>query len=168
MFTIPYTHYALLYLDNDGKPSIEASPSIAGSENDIFTQDVRGRFLRSVTGGPSALSGYHSSKPPTSKHHTDALNIDTVLYHQQTLSSKVKTAHFCPALPWPCIINLGQDDQISSPVNGSRSGVNARSDETPRQHLLLPVLLFDVRHCAWETTIFCGGTMRRHLTISSS
>ena len=62
MFNIPYTHYALLYLDGDGKPSVEASPSISGSENDIFTQDVRGRFLRSVTGGPSTLPGYPSSE----------------------------------------------------------------------------------------------------------
>lgn len=148
MFTIPYTHYALLYLDNDGKPNIESSPSIAGSENDIFTQDVRGRFLRSVTGGPSALSGYHSSKQSTSKRHIDALNTDPGLYHQQTLLSKVKMVHSCLALPWPCITNLEQDDQISSPVNGSRSGVSARNDESQRQHLLLPVLLFDGQLCA--------------------
>ncbi|ODM14263.1 hypothetical protein SI65_10318 [Aspergillus cristatus] len=58
MLNIPYSHYAILYMDGDGKLGVEVSPSIEGSEKAIFTQDVRGRFLRSVTGGPYGLQGY--------------------------------------------------------------------------------------------------------------
>jgi len=47
-------------MDGDGKLGVEVSPSIEGSEKAIFTQDVRGRFLRSVTGGPYGLQGYSS------------------------------------------------------------------------------------------------------------
>lgn len=54
MYNIPYSHYALLYIDGDGKLGIEVSPSIGGSERAIFTDDVRGRFMRSVAGGPSS------------------------------------------------------------------------------------------------------------------
>lgn len=60
MLNIPYSHYAILYMDSDGKLGVEVSPSIEGSEKAIFTQDVRGRFLRSVTGGPYGLQGYSS------------------------------------------------------------------------------------------------------------
>lgn len=60
MLSVPYSHYAILYIDGDGKLGIEVSPSIGGSEKAIFTQDVRGRFLRSVAGGPYGLQTYGS------------------------------------------------------------------------------------------------------------
>lgn len=56
MYNIPYSHYALLYIDSNGKLGVEVSPSIGGSESAIFTQDVRGQFLRSVGGGPSSYT----------------------------------------------------------------------------------------------------------------
>ena len=62
MYNIPYSHYALLYIDGDGKLGIEVSPSIGGSERAIFTDDVRGRFMRSVAGGPSSSQGYPSGE----------------------------------------------------------------------------------------------------------
>lgn len=42
------SHYAVMYIDHSGQLRSEGSPSIAGGEREIFTEEVQGRFLRSV------------------------------------------------------------------------------------------------------------------------
>ncbi|PWY70360.1 hypothetical protein BO94DRAFT_539825 [Aspergillus sclerotioniger CBS 115572] len=43
-----YTHFAMLCIDHNGELRVEASPSIAGCEKAIFTEDVQDRFLKSI------------------------------------------------------------------------------------------------------------------------
>ncbi|PWY92737.1 hypothetical protein BO70DRAFT_357878 [Aspergillus heteromorphus CBS 117.55] len=43
-----YTHFAMLCIDHNGQLRVEASPSIAGCEKAIFTEDVQERFLKTV------------------------------------------------------------------------------------------------------------------------
>jgi hypothetical protein len=53
----------LLYINRSGELGVEASSSIASYEKDIFTDDVKERFLKSATvGWQSDLQSYHISK----------------------------------------------------------------------------------------------------------
>ncbi|XRM37559.1 hypothetical protein ABZX51_001025 [Aspergillus tubingensis] len=57
-----YTHFAMLCIDHNGDLRIEASPSIAGCEKAIFTDDVQDRFLKSVTTAwQPSLQSLHSN-----------------------------------------------------------------------------------------------------------
>jgi hypothetical protein len=42
---MPYAHYALIYLDNEGKLKVEESASIQEQNSTIFTPEVRQNFL---------------------------------------------------------------------------------------------------------------------------
>ncbi|EDP47809.1 conserved hypothetical protein [Aspergillus fumigatus A1163] len=42
---IPYAHYAMIYLDNMGRPKVMESPSIQEQNETVFTTEVRERFL---------------------------------------------------------------------------------------------------------------------------
>lgn len=42
---LPYAHYALIYLDNEGKLKVDESPSIQGQNSTVFTPEVRQNFL---------------------------------------------------------------------------------------------------------------------------
>lgn len=42
---LPYAHYAMIYLDHEGKLRVEESPSIQEQSASIFTPDVRQNFL---------------------------------------------------------------------------------------------------------------------------
>ncbi|KAH2221182.1 hypothetical protein KXW71_002110 [Aspergillus fumigatus] len=42
---IPYTHYAMIYLDNVGKLKVVESPSIQEQNETVFTPEIRERFL---------------------------------------------------------------------------------------------------------------------------
>ncbi|KAJ5104845.1 hypothetical protein NUU61_002192 [Penicillium alfredii] len=44
-FRLPYTHYAMIYLDNEGVLKVEESPSIKEQKSTVFTPDVRQNFL---------------------------------------------------------------------------------------------------------------------------
>ncbi|OKP00905.1 hypothetical protein PENSUB_7486 [Penicillium subrubescens] len=44
-FRMPYAHYALIYLDNEGKLKVEESASIQEQNSTIFTPEVRQNFL---------------------------------------------------------------------------------------------------------------------------
>lgn len=44
-FRLPYAHYALIYLDSEGKLKIDESPSIQEQNSTIFTPEVRQNFL---------------------------------------------------------------------------------------------------------------------------
>ena len=58
-----YTHFAMLCIDHNGELRVEASPSIAGCEKAIFTEDVQDRFLKSVaTSWQPNLQSLHASK----------------------------------------------------------------------------------------------------------
>jgi hypothetical protein len=48
-----------MYINRHGELQVEASPSIAGYEKGIFTEDVREKFLKSATVGwqPNMQSG---------------------------------------------------------------------------------------------------------------
>ncbi|KAL4897673.1 hypothetical protein BDV59DRAFT_197949 [Aspergillus ambiguus] len=58
-FNFPYSHFALMYINRNGELQVEASPSIAGYEKGIFTEDVKEKFLKSATIGwqPSLQPG---------------------------------------------------------------------------------------------------------------
>lgn len=49
----PHPHYAIMYVDQDGKLQLEASPSIAGSGGSIFTPDVTDRFMDLIVPTPN-------------------------------------------------------------------------------------------------------------------
>ncbi|PYI13499.1 hypothetical protein BO99DRAFT_407463 [Aspergillus violaceofuscus CBS 115571] len=81
------SHYALLYIDHSGQLRSERSPSIAGGEREIFTEEVQGRFLRSVasawqlnttnslghmSGDEAVAATYSSSSSPSSWSHHSA------------------------------------------------------------------------------------------------
>ncbi|RAL12298.1 DUF2841 domain-containing protein [Aspergillus homomorphus CBS 101889] len=69
-FGLRYAHFAVLCIDHSGHLRLEGSPSIAGCEKDIFTEDVQGRFLRSVASAwQSSLPSIHSSE----SNHADTL-----------------------------------------------------------------------------------------------
>lgn len=42
---LPYAHYALIYLDSDGKFKVEQSASIQEQNSTVFTPEVRQNFL---------------------------------------------------------------------------------------------------------------------------
>ncbi|KAJ5381566.1 uncharacterized protein N7496_003994 [Penicillium cataractarum] len=44
-FRMPYAHYALIYLDNEGKLKVDESASIKEQKSTIFTPEVRQNFL---------------------------------------------------------------------------------------------------------------------------
>lgn len=44
-FRMPYAHYALIYLDNEGKLKVDESASIKEQNSTIFTPEVRQNFL---------------------------------------------------------------------------------------------------------------------------
>jgi hypothetical protein len=44
-FRMPYAHYALIYLDSEGKLKVDESASIKEQNSTIFTPEVRQNFL---------------------------------------------------------------------------------------------------------------------------
>ncbi|KAL4923818.1 DUF2841 domain-containing protein [Aspergillus undulatus] len=68
---LPYSHFAVMFINHRGELQAKTSSSIAGHENTIFTDRVQERFLRLANGewqsgvlsNPSAPSWYHSSLP---------------------------------------------------------------------------------------------------------
>ncbi|KAJ5689407.1 hypothetical protein N7462_003799 [Penicillium macrosclerotiorum] len=44
-FRMPYTHYAMIYLDNEGKLKVDESDSIQQQNSTVFTPEVRQNFL---------------------------------------------------------------------------------------------------------------------------
>lgn len=42
---LPYTHYAMIYLDSDGKLKVDESASIQEQNSTVFTPEVRQNFL---------------------------------------------------------------------------------------------------------------------------
>lgn len=52
---IPFAHYALIYLDNEGKLKVDESASIQEQNSTIFTSEVRQNFLEIL----GERIGYH-------------------------------------------------------------------------------------------------------------
>ncbi|KAL2854875.1 hypothetical protein BJY01DRAFT_25947 [Aspergillus pseudoustus] len=72
-FTIPYSHFAVMYVDNQGEIQVEASPSVMGYEKAVFTEEVQEKFLKLANGEwepnlQSVYSGIGLSNTP-SWHH---------------------------------------------------------------------------------------------------
>lgn len=44
-FRLPYVHYAMIYLDPEGKVKVDESPSIQDQRSTLFTPEVRQNFL---------------------------------------------------------------------------------------------------------------------------
>ncbi|KAJ5573878.1 uncharacterized protein N7459_008305 [Penicillium hispanicum] len=44
-FCLPYAHYAVIYLDSEGKLKVDESPSIQEQKSTVFTPEVRQNFL---------------------------------------------------------------------------------------------------------------------------
>ena len=44
-FRLPHAHYAMIYLDSEGKLKVDESPSIQEQKSTIFTPEVRQNFL---------------------------------------------------------------------------------------------------------------------------
>ncbi|KAJ5116012.1 hypothetical protein N7456_000360 [Penicillium angulare] len=59
----PHPHFAVIYLDYNGKLQVEASPSIAGCGGAIFTPDVTDRFMEMAVPNPQQMQ-FHNP-PPT-------------------------------------------------------------------------------------------------------
>ncbi|KAI9374761.1 hypothetical protein BJX61DRAFT_257732 [Aspergillus egyptiacus] len=49
-FTLPYSHFAIMYINHRGELQAETSPSIAGYEKTIFTEEVQERFMKATSG----------------------------------------------------------------------------------------------------------------------
>ncbi|KAJ5109313.1 hypothetical protein N7456_005988 [Penicillium angulare] len=56
-FRLPYAHYAMIYLDNEGKIKVEESQSIQEQNSTLFTPEVRQNFLEIL----GERVGYQSS-----------------------------------------------------------------------------------------------------------
>lgn len=54
-FRLPYAHYAMIYLDNEGKLKVDESASIQEQNSTVFTPDVRQNFLEIL----GERIGYH-------------------------------------------------------------------------------------------------------------
>jgi hypothetical protein len=63
-FTIPYSHFAIMYVDNRGEIQVEASPSVMGYEKAVFTEEIQERFLKLANGEwqPSLHNVYSGEK----------------------------------------------------------------------------------------------------------
>lgn len=61
----PHPHFALIYLDHNGKLQVEASPSIAGCGGAIFTPDVTDRFMEMAIPNPQPNMPFHPSESHT-------------------------------------------------------------------------------------------------------
>lgn len=57
-FRMPFAHYAMIYLDNEGKLKVDESASIQEQNSTIFTPEVRQNFLEIL----GERIGFH---PPT-------------------------------------------------------------------------------------------------------
>jgi hypothetical protein len=57
-FRPPYTHYAMIYLDHDGKLKVDESSSIQEHNATVFSPEVRQNFLEIL----GERIGYHA--PP--------------------------------------------------------------------------------------------------------
>lgn len=57
-FRPPYTHFAMIYLDRDGKLNVEESPSIQEQNSTVFTAEVRQNFLEIL----GERIGYHAPR----------------------------------------------------------------------------------------------------------
>ncbi|KAL4870867.1 hypothetical protein BDV12DRAFT_45261 [Aspergillus spectabilis] len=49
-FSLPYSHFAVMYIDHRGLLQAETSASIAGCEKAIFTEEVQDRFMKLASG----------------------------------------------------------------------------------------------------------------------
>ncbi|KAL2814953.1 hypothetical protein BJX63DRAFT_390900 [Aspergillus granulosus] len=72
-FTIPYSHFAVMYVDSHGEIQVEASPSVMGYEKAVFTEEVQEKFLKLANGewqpNLSRLGIGLSNSNNTSWHH---------------------------------------------------------------------------------------------------
>jgi hypothetical protein len=57
-FRMPFAHYAMIYLDNEGKLKVDESASIQEQNSTVFTPEVRQNFLEIL----DERIGFH---PPT-------------------------------------------------------------------------------------------------------
>ncbi|KAJ5323810.1 hypothetical protein N7476_002410 [Penicillium atrosanguineum] len=64
-FRLPYAHYAMIYLDNEGKLKVDESVSIQEQSSTVFTPDVRQNFLEIL----GERIGYHQ---PVARRTLDA------------------------------------------------------------------------------------------------
>ncbi|KAJ5161182.1 hypothetical protein N7492_006574 [Penicillium capsulatum] len=62
----PHPHFAIMYIDQDGKLQLQASPSIAGCGHSIFTPDVTDRFMDLTGPSPSSNMSFQPNETPAS------------------------------------------------------------------------------------------------------
>lgn len=63
-YRLPYAHYAMIYLDHDGKLKVDESPSLHEQNATVFTPDVRQNFLEIL----GERIGYQPAAPRTYSH----------------------------------------------------------------------------------------------------
>ncbi|KAL4810185.1 hypothetical protein BDV18DRAFT_156552 [Aspergillus unguis] len=69
-FALPYSHFAVLFLDHRGDLQAETSSSLVGYEKAIFTDDVQDRFLKVVSdGGMQSMQSGVPGMPASSWYH---------------------------------------------------------------------------------------------------
>ncbi|KAJ5769364.1 hypothetical protein N7520_003923 [Penicillium odoratum] len=61
----PHPHFAVIYLDHNGKLQVEASPSIAGCGGAIFTPEVTDRFMEMAAPSTQPMQ-YHNQNQTSS------------------------------------------------------------------------------------------------------
>ncbi|KAJ6157450.1 hypothetical protein N7470_005042 [Penicillium chermesinum] len=59
----PHPHFALIYIDENGKPQVHESPSIAGCGRAIFTPDVTDRFMEMASPNGQTTTQYSTTHP---------------------------------------------------------------------------------------------------------
>ncbi|KAL4782053.1 hypothetical protein BJX76DRAFT_349670 [Aspergillus varians] len=94
-FALPYSHFAVMYIDHRGELQAETSTSIAGYEKTIFTEEVQERFLKLSNGEwQPSLQNVHpgmamsNTSAPSWYHPTQQQPVGLIPCEWQSLQNK--------------------------------------------------------------------------------
>lgn len=80
-FRPPYAHFAMIYLDHDGKLKVDESASIQEHNSTVFTAEVRQNFLEIL----GERIGYHAPiRRRSNLPHLQCLDANTMLQRRWT------------------------------------------------------------------------------------
>ncbi|RDH26985.1 kinesin [Aspergillus welwitschiae] len=116
---LPYAHYSLIFLNDNGEPQVVESSSIQDHHTTVFTPEVRDRFLEII----GVKTGYKN-------HSIDSLNLATpsydclekASYHLRKKRRRANTKDFVPVMPTsgselPSSLPGAEDDRIGLKIS---------------------------------------------------
>lgn len=92
-FRMPFAHYAMIYLDNEGKLKVDESASIQEQDSTIFTPEVRQNFLEIL----GERIGFHTPTQRTFDLNTSG--VITAKLTQRTYRQLRRFRSSCSPLP---------------------------------------------------------------------